>query len=193
MADSILALNGVHTAGKSSLGEMLEEREGLNYFPEVAQKLIDEEGADWGEEGDHAFQSAIHEEEASRDRDILDGDLDHAVVETWHFGNLAHSMETAREGLVRDQNEYIQVVSEETDTDIYAVFFNMPLENIWNRSPHFEEGDDEILDFYDRVRDNHFQIYSEHGIEHVVIENDEKGLEEAYSQVRDFAYEVLEQ
>lgn len=192
MVDSILALNGVHTAGKSSLGEMLEEREGFNYFPEVAQKLIDEEGADWGDEGDHLFQAAIHEEETSRDRELLQDEIDHAVVETWHFGNIAHSMETARENLVNEQNEYLRVINNETDTDIYAVFFNMSLERIWDRSPHFDEGDEEIIEFYDDVRDNHFQIYSDHSVNYVVIENEE-GIEEAYRQVRDFAYEVLEQ
>lgn len=189
--DKVLALNGVHTAGKSSLGEMLEERDGFNYFSEIAQKIIDEEGNDWGEAGSHEFQEAIHINEASRDRELLTDDNDHAVIETWHPGCLAHSMENADQSLVDEQNEYLEVLDQHSDVDIYAVFLNMPLENIWERSPHFEEGDEEILEFYDDVRENHFEIYDRHGIDYIVIDND-GGLEEAYEQVREFAYEVFE-
>lgn len=192
MVETILALNGVHTAGKSTLGEMLEAREGLNYFPEIAQRLINEEGSDWGEEGTHDFQEAIHVNEAARDRELLTDNIDHAVIETWHPGCLAHSMENAEQDLVDEQEEYLEIFDEHSGVDIYAVFLNMPLENIWERSPHFEEGDDDVINFYDEVRDNHFQIYEKHGIEYIEVEND-GDFEEAYETVRDFAYEVLEQ
>jgi thymidylate kinase len=188
---TLIALNGVHTAGKSTLGEMLEEDLGVNYYSEVAQKLIDEEGADWGDEGDYAFQKAIHEKETSRDiQDIL-SNQEHAVIETWHFGNLAHSKETAP-SLVEEQEEYVNVLEEHTDAGIYIVFLDMPLERIWNRSPHFEEGNEEILEFYDDVRDNHFELYEEHNVEYIVVEND-GGLDDAYEEVRRFTQQVLDE
>jgi thymidylate kinase len=188
---TILALNGVHTAGKSTLGEMLRDEEGFNYYSEIAQKLINEKEADWGDEGDHAFQTAINEGETRRDRQLLQEGEDHAVIETWHFGNAAHSIETAREELVEEQKEYIRVLDENTDAEVYAVFLDMPLERIWDRSPHFEHGDEEIIDFNDDVRENHFELYEEHDVEYIVVEND-GNLDNAYKEVQKFAYEVLE-
>lgn len=187
---TIIALNGVHTAGKSTLGEMLEEDLGVNYHSEVAQKLIDEEGADWGDEGDYEFQKAIHEGETDRDiQEVMKHD--HAVIETWHFGNVAHSMETAPD-LVEEQQEYLEVLTEHTDAEVYAVFLDMPLQDIWDRSPHFDHGDEEIIRFYDNVRENHFDLYEEHGIEYMVVEND-GSLDEAYEEVQRFTQEVLQE
>lgn len=186
---TIIALNGVHTAGKSTLGERLRDTDGFNYYTEIAQQLIDEEEADWGEEGDNAFQSAIHERETCRDRDILQRNIDHALIETWHFGNIAHSMETAEPELVEEQQEYVQTLSEHSDVQHYAVFLDMPLEKIWERSPHFEHGDQDALAFYDAVKENHFQLYDEHDVEYIVVENNDS-LDDAYEQVKEFVYEV---
>ncbi len=185
----ILALNGVHAAGKSTMGERLE-KEGFNYLSETAQKLI-EEGEDWGKDGDHEFQQTIHETETGKDKEILESDKTHAVIETWHFGNIAHSMEIARSELVEEQKEYLERLKKNLDVEMYAIFLDMPTEKIWERSPHFEEGDEEVIDFYDNVRDNHFEIYDEFDIQYLVVENG-GDLDEAYEDVREYANKVID-
>ncbi|MCJ7428780.1 MAG: hypothetical protein MUP66_00140 [Candidatus Nanohaloarchaeota archaeon QJJ-5] len=170
MTQYIFALNGVHTAGKSTFGEMIDERTDLEYHSEIAQMLIDEHDEDWGEEGDHAFQEKIHQYETHRDREIFQHD-DDVAIETWHTGNLAHSIENAGDDLVEAQREYLEQVTEQDDTEVYALFFDIPLETIWDRSPHFEEGNEEIIAFYDQVRQNHFDLYDEFDIDYEVIDS----------------------
>lgn len=185
-----LAINGVHTAGKSTMGEMLREKEGFNYRPEIAQRLIDEGEENWADEGDHAFQVAIHDFETDRDRRFLRNGINHVVIETWHFGNMAHSIETARESLVKEQKEYYCVLTDRI-ADAYAIFLDMPLEKIWVRSPRFERGNDDIIEFYESIRENHFRIYEEQDVDYTIVEND-GSLRKAYEEVREFAYEVLD-
>lgn len=170
MTQHIFALNGVHTAGKSTFGELVDQETELDYHSEIAQMLIDEHDEDWGDEGDHAFQETIHQYEAQRDREFLHQD-DDVVIETWHTGNLAHSMENADDSLVQEQREYLEQLTDRDDTEIYALFFDIPLETIWDRSPHFEQGNEEILDFYDQVKNNHFQLYESFDIEYTVIDS----------------------
>lgn len=186
----ILALNGVHAAGKSTIGERLDEEE-FNFLLETAQKLINEEGGKWGKEGDNEFQQSIHKKEISRDKKILCGGTPHFVIETWHFGNIAHSMETAELELIEEQKEYLGQLKNDPGVEMYAVFLDMPLENIWERSPHFKEGDDDVIDFYDNVRENHFEIYDEFDIPYRVVEN-EGSLDEAYQNVREYASKVID-
>lgn len=188
---TILAFNGVHTAGKSTFGKRLAQETGIPYLSEVAQQLIDDEGEDWGDEGDHAFQHRIHQREAARDRDILRDGYDAVIVETWHPGNIAHSREVADAGLPERQEEYVDVLLEHADVDVHAMFIDIPLEEIWERSSHFDHGDEDILEFYGTVRDNHFDVYETTEIPHTVVRND-SDIDDAYATIRDTAYEVLE-
>ena len=188
MTQRIFALNGVHTAGKSSVGTKLGEETEIPYHSEIAQMLIDEHDEDWGEEGDHAFQETIHQYETHRDRDLLEQDHD-VAIETWHTGNLAHSIENAGDALVEDQKEYLEQVTEHEDTEVYALFFDIPLETIWDRSPHFEDGNKQIIEFYDQVRENHFALYEEFDIEYEVIDST-ASVQKTYEQALDYIASV---
>lgn len=190
---NILALNGVHTAGKSTIGEMMQEREDIDYRKEVAQKLIEEDGEDWGDESDTAFQRRIFEEESERDDQILSekGENDLVVVETWHYGEIAHDIEVADQDLVSEHMNYLEGLHQRDDVDIFAAFLDMPLENIWDRSDHFERGNDEIIDFYDRVRANHFELYENFQTSTVEVNNEDGDLEGAYENILNFSYEEI--
>lgn len=190
---NILALNGVHTAGKSTIGEMMQEREGIDYRREVAQKLIEEDGEDWGDESDTEFQRRIFEEESERDEQILSEkeDDDLVVVETWHYGEIAHDIEIADQNLVSEHIDYLEGLHQRDDVDIFAAFVDMPLENIWDRSDHFERGNDEIIDFYERVRTNHFELYDDFNTDVVEVSNENGNLEDSYQNILNFSYEEI--
>ncbi|MCJ7450656.1 MAG: ATP-binding protein [Candidatus Nanohaloarchaeota archaeon QJJ-9] len=180
----ITALNGIHTAGKTSIGRMLEKREGYTYLIETAEKVIDSIKDEGDIDGDTEFQRKIHRKEIKRDRKLLDKDLEHILIEIWHTGNIAHSMEVAKKEFVEEQKKDLKEKLEKDRFRIHAVFLDIEPEKVWYRSEVREEGDTEILRFYRKVKENHFKLYRELGIPYSVVDNN-GNIEETYQRVKE--------
>jgi len=187
---NFLILNGAHKAGKTTIGELLEEK-GFNFQREIAKDVINETNYGWAEEGGHDFQREVHSREVRRDQDLLETGRDH-VIETWHTGNIAHSEQTADSALVEDQKQYLNDLLSLDNFEAYAIFLDMPLEKIWERSPDYSEEDDEVIDFYEDVAPRMIEIYEEHSIDYRIVDNSANSPQRAFDEVLDYAKEVVD-
>ncbi|MFB6185329.1 MAG: AAA family ATPase, partial [Halobacteriaceae archaeon] len=89
MGSRFLILNGPHAAGKTTVRRYLASL-GYHTEEEVAQRLIDQRDYAWGREGTDQFQKEIFNREVERDQNLL-AENSNAIIETWHFGNIAHA------------------------------------------------------------------------------------------------------
>ena len=86
---TIICLLGIHTSGKTTIGEKLHLL-GLPYYPEIGNELIQTvdfsspETVEW-------FDREIMKRELERDDSFLFQEIKAAVVETWHIGNIAYA------------------------------------------------------------------------------------------------------
>ena len=86
---TIICLLGIHTSGKTTVGEKLHLL-GLPYYLEIGNKLIQTidfsspKAAEW-------LDREIMKQELERDDSFLSQEVKSAVVETWHIGNIAYA------------------------------------------------------------------------------------------------------
>jgi len=183
-----LVLNGIHTAGKTTIGRYLED-EGYDYRPEIAAQLIEQEEFTGSTAGTEKFQRTVYERECERDTRLVDAGQS-AVIETWHPGSIAHAMEVASRQLVERMEQYLVEMLDRPDVEVTAVFLSVPPERIPERSDRFDEDDPEVVEFYESVRDNTKAVYREYGIPYVEVETD-GDLGAAKERVRSLADELL--
>lgn len=183
-----LVLNGIHTAGKTTIGSHLAD-EGYDYYPEIAAQLIEQEGFAGSTSGTDQFQRTVYERECERDARLLDEGRN-AVIETWHPGTIAHAMEVASRELVERMQNHLEETLSRTDVEVTAVFLSVPPERIPERSDRFDEADADVIDFYERVRDNTKAVYCEYDIPHVEVETD-GDVETAKQRVRSLTEDVF--
>lgn len=181
----LIVLTGIHTAGKSTVGEHLDEQ-GYRYDPEIAQQLIDA-GRDGSVDGDDEFQQLVYAEEASRDRSREES----AVVESWHIGNLAHAYQTADEATCRQQEEYLTAAIAGDAVDVYGLHLSIEPETIWERTDHFEEPDPEVEAFYAAIDDDIRSLYEDHGIPYAVIDAEDEPADSVTEAAAAYVEELL--
>ncbi|MCJ7478609.1 MAG: hypothetical protein MUP63_00330 [Candidatus Nanohaloarchaeota archaeon QJJ-7] len=181
-----LILNGVHTAGKTSVGRYLEEC-GFTYQSEMATQLIESEGYDAGKDADHEFQKEIYKRERERDRDLLESEMN-SIIETWHIGNIAHSREVSEDGLVEEHQDYLGRLQEREDLQIAAIYINISVTEIMNRTDFFSQDEkEEVEDFFDSIHQNIMELYETYDIPHVKVDNPPGRLPETKETAEDIA------
>lgn len=189
MPAQFLAVNGPHASGKSTILQHLETN-GFETRREIASLLIDQHGYDWGRHGNSAFQEEIFDREVDRDNRLLAA-KESVAIETWHFGNIAHCMEVASSDLVKRQRTHLSTICEGDDIEIAALYLSIPFEEIANRSPHVDSGDQETQKFYQRIERHIFALYEEYEIERLVVDNSEGNLQETLETALQFAERVI--
>jgi hypothetical protein len=138
-------LLGIHTAGKSTLGHMFQNK-GFPFFPEVAIGFLNNQYP-WLLD-DH-FDVQVMANEFKRDQ-LFYGLHDPFFVETWHIGNMAYAR--ARNSKVIDKYYYqIRQHVEYFSPTVYLLA--IPPEIISVRSKYFSDSDNikQVIDFYRKV------------------------------------------
>lgn len=186
---TLLILNGVHAAGKTTIGGYLQS-EGFRYEQEVARRLIESDSYDWGNEGDESFQHAIFEREIKRDERLL-ATNDNYVVETWHVGNIAHAEEVASRWLVDRERNYLRRALEEALQDVYCLFIRIDCEDVPVRSDDLEPPASSVVSFYRRIEECILSLYDEYGFEYKVVNNPRGELGRTKSRALAVAEQVL--
>jgi thymidylate kinase len=163
----VIVLNGVHTAGKSTVGTRLAAH-GLPYYPEIADWLIETWGFSGSLTGTERFQREVHAAECVRDRVVLAERT--CVVETWHPGNLAHTMAMGASRLATTQRSHLQQLADRGDVRIVGLFLDIPVDRIPERSDRFDQDDREALQFYREVSHYTRRVYDRVGMEYIEID-----------------------
>ena len=177
---TIVCLLGIHTSGKTTIGEKLHLL-GLPYYPEIGNELIQTvdfsspETVEW-------FDREIMKRELERDNSFLSLGVEAAVVETWHVGNIAYaeirtpSVASEYKALLKEQflkyNPlfFFLDISEET----FRERANKPV-------PLGIEEDQFI--FYQNIRNNILSLFNEYNIGYYSIDaNDD--IDEVVKHIR---------
>lgn len=87
----IIVSNGVHGAGKSTIGRLFVDRNrGFAYFPEIGGQLRREVSYN-ALQSKEDFDLEVIKRELARDEQLLISP-NTPVVETWHIGNMAYAL-----------------------------------------------------------------------------------------------------
>ena len=177
---TIVCLLGIHTSGKTTIGEKLHLL-GLPYYPEIGNELIQTvdfsspETVEW-------FDREIMKRELERDNSFLSLGVEAAVVETWHVGNIAYA--EIRTPSVA--NEYKALLKEQFLKYNPLFFFLDISEETFreraNKPVPLGVEEDQFI-FYQNIRNNILSLFNEYNIGYYSIDaNDD--IDEVVKHIR---------
>ena len=164
---TIICLLGIHTSGKTAIGEKLHLL-GLPYYFEIGNKLIQTvdfsspKMVEW-------LDREIMRQELERDESFLSQKVKVAVVETWHIGNIAYAK-------IRTQsvaNEYKALLKRQL-LKYNPLFFFLDI----NEKTFRERAnkpvplgiEEDIFIFYQNIKNNILSLLNEYNIDYYSID-----------------------
>ena len=177
---TIVCLLGIHTSGKTTVGEKLHLL-GLPYYPEIGNELIQTvdfsspETVEW-------FDREIMKRELERDNSFLSLGVEAAVVETWHVGNIAYA--EIRTPSVA--NEYKALLKEQFLKYNPLFFFLDISEETFreraNKPVPLGVEEDQFI-FYQNIRNNILSLFNEYNIDYYSIDAND-GIDGVVKHIR---------
>lgn len=167
----VYVINGVHTAGKSTICDMLTKK-GYTVFEEIAGKLIRENietqiVSDGGESND-SFQRIILREEKKRIPYIER--QNQPIIESFYVGNIPYCVTSAEQDITEEvKSELLKFLE---NNEIEAIFLEIDLNRIKERTQLYSDTPTEKLEEYNkRIKDETFRVYEEFKIKHHIVKN----------------------
>lgn len=164
---TVFVLNGIHAAGKSTVGAFLRTN-GHDYCEEIADGLLEQDRFNGSHLGTRQFQHRVFNRERHRDQEILDGGT--KVIETWHPGNIAHAHALGHDQVAAKEHRYFQRVMTQENLIIVPIYLDIPIESMWDRSDRFEKEDRKIQQFYLDISDRIRRVYERYNLDYIVID-----------------------
>ena len=164
---TIVCLLGIHTSGKTAIGEKLHLL-GLPYYFEIGNKLIQTvdfsspDAVEW-------LDREIMKRELGRDDFFLHQGIKTAVVETWHIGNIAYAQ--IRTPSVA--NEYKDLLKEQLlKYNPLFFFLDISKETFRKRAnkPVLLGVEEDQFIFYQNIRENILSLFNEYKIDYHSID-----------------------
>lgn len=166
----IIVMNGIHSAGKSTLAQNLcERRKEFAYFQEIGGQLRTEVSYNALQSGD-AFDREVMRRELMRDKSLLLS-WQTPVVETWHIGNISYA-ETRSPAVANEYRRELEKSLEVFNPTVILVeigwdtFASRASENIGPREMPI------LVDFYRNIWERSLDLYKEYGIPHHTVRNE---------------------
>ena len=164
---TIICLLGIHTSGKTTIGEKLHSL-GLPYYLEIGNELI--QTVDFNSpEKVLWFDREIMKRELERDDSFLSNGVNVAVVETWHIGNIAYA--EIRTPSVA--NEYKALLKEQLNK-YNPLFFFLDIDEKTFRERANEPVplgiEENQFTFYQNIRNNILSLFKEFNIDYYSID-----------------------
>lgn len=180
MQKQIVVLNGIHGSGKTTLGTLLAESEGVRFYHEIGGELRKLSTDNALQSGD-SFDREVMRREVGRDVEIH-ASPGLAVVETWHPGNLAYAR-------IRSPKVYEQYLRQfERSLECFSplfVYCEIGKDTFLARATEKVAPDqmEMLYSFYLGIREETLRIYGMFGLSPVVVNND-KGLDESFHKLQ---------
>jgi nicotinamide riboside kinase len=172
----ILIFNGIHSAGKSTLAQLLAHKTGHPFYKELGHEILQS----------HNFQlfpeldQTIMDQELARDTELLQVPT-LPIVETWHIGNLAYAQ-------LRDKDTYKiylqaldQVLQHISPIAIYVTISETTFKSRYNEN-YFNKPIKEMIHFYRHIEDTTLTLYSKYKIPYISVAND-TNVDQTYQQL----------
>jgi shikimate kinase len=144
----IIYLCGTHTAGKTTILEMLKQLDVANFVDgEIGKNLFYERELD-PEMREENFEFEVTELELKRDNYIINSNFNCSIVESWHIGNLAHA-------LVRNPDCEERLVKMINTSPLLnyslGIWLRVSKENIYERTKTFSDNRSWAANFYPKI------------------------------------------
>ncbi|MCR4261219.1 MAG: hypothetical protein NUV96_02735 [Candidatus Colwellbacteria bacterium] len=176
---TIVCLLGIHTSGKTTIGEKLHLL-GLPYYLEIGNELIQTvdfsspKAVEW-------LDREIMRRELKRDDSLLHQKVKTAVVETWHIGNIAY----AQIRTLSVANEYKALLKKQLSKYNPLFFFLDISEETFRKrvnKPVLLGIEEDQFIFYKNIRENILSLFNEYGIDYHSIDAN-RGIEEVTKDI----------
>lgn len=168
---TIICLLGIHTSGKTTIGEKLHSL-GLPYYLEIGNELIRKLKPKTLEEA-MLLDKEIMRREIERDSLIVREGVKTAVIETWHVGNIAYA--EIRTPSVA--NEYKSLLNELFNKCSPLFFFlDISDETFRERANKLVPIgiDENVFTFYQNIKNNILSLLKELNINYYSIDANQK-------------------
>lgn len=172
----IVVLNGIHTAGKSTIGSELGKRCGFSYYPEIGKVIRQEWEAQTGSLGapaalSDAFDLEVMTRESDRDAVLLT-DPNLPIVETWHTGNMAYLIARNREHMVSEYaNRFSDTLQTFRPMIVYVTVSEETFRQRADQYTHFNDMD-ALFAFYQRVDYATRELCSRYNLHPIYLSNE---------------------
>ena len=164
----VIAINGIHGSGKSTVGRRLAELTNATFYPEIGGELRKQITDSTMQSGEH-FDRLVMEMEFDRDLRILSGN-GVSIIETWHYGNLAY----ARIRSPRVYSEYVSRLKQHLrQFTASAILLEIEPQVFLRRMTEKVKPVDipAYIEFFERIKQNTHDAYREFGVEYRCIDS----------------------
>jgi dephospho-CoA kinase len=187
---SLVILNGPQGSGKSSVAKQISSLTGIEYLDEIGAKLR-AQSPDTCLDSTESFDREVMRQELLRDGNILrNGDALTYLVETWHPGNLAYSMERSPGLIPVYLKEYKKQIEKFQTLHILLLINDDNFRKRIKEKVSPEKYDD-LLEFYKSITQNIQNIYQQNKISPLQVENNEF-FEKTVNTIMDYMNNTLD-
>jgi thymidylate kinase len=169
----VIVLNGIHGAGKSTLGERLQ-KQGSIYLPEIGRELRRRVSYTVFEQMED-FDRNVMNEELKRDVMLLET-KGIPVIETWHPGNIAYAM-IRNPKLAEEYMQEFNATLQYFKPTMVMLGINRQTFNSRTSENTGNKNSEDLWYFYKKIRTNTLQIYNDFNLNHILVDGN-KNIEE---------------
>jgi hypothetical protein len=166
----LVVTNGVHGAGKTTVGKMVAESLAIPHKEEIGGKLRHQ--VDYNAlQSSSGFDREVMRRELLRDHELLrDDSTDAFIVETWHTGNIAYALQRSPDIASAYIEEFRKLLPR---FGALHIMFLIDNQNFLQRSTEKISPEDtgKLLDFYLAVAGHTRFLYNSLGLKNSEIDN----------------------
>jgi deoxyadenosine/deoxycytidine kinase len=169
MKKQIIVFNGVHGAGKSTMAQALATQDDrFVLYPEVGRQIREEVTYNALESGEE-FDREVMRREIGRDALLVKAQKV-PLIETWHMGNIGY-IEARTPHLTAEYTELLRKQLELFDPICVFVHIDWDLFRKRVTEKIRPSQMEELIAFYQIIKDTTFKLYDQLGLGHHIIEN----------------------
>ncbi len=169
MKKQIIVFNGVHGAGKSTMAQALAAQDDrFVLYPEIGRQLREEVTYNALESGEE-FDREVMRREIGRDALLVQAQKI-PLLETWHMGNIGY-IEARTPQLTAEYTELLRKQLELFDPICVFVHIEWDLFRKRVTEKIRPSQMEELIAFYQIIKDTTFKLYDQLGLGYHIIEN----------------------
>lgn len=169
MKKQIIVFNGVHGAGKSTMAQALAAQDDrFVLYPEIGRQIREEVTYNALESGEE-FDREVMRREIGRDMLLVQAQKI-PLIETWHMGNIGY-IEARTPQLTAEYTELLRKQLELFDPICVFVHIEWDLFRKRVTEKIRPSQMEELIAFYQIIKDTTFKLYDQLGLGHYIIEN----------------------
>lgn len=155
MTNKIVAIVGIHTAGKTTLLDNLKENYSLTIERELAEEIRVNNSIRAGATGSSDFEKKVMQAEIERDRCRTWSKENVVFIESWHILTYAYMMtKSQNELLIQEYKCYIEQLK--VDFEVECIFLDVDADVLRVRKSrlHSENEIESVIEFYNKLNRN---------------------------------------